>query len=266
MNYTNKNEFRFIAIQRSGHHAVINWIISNLEGNMCYLNNCHAGMNPYLSFNPDDSITNSIDIDEEVKGNCSSKDYLIYNYENRSLENIFSDTFTNNIENWVGKSKRIKNILVLRDPFNNIASKYKWAINGKKWVPTIDEIKQLPLIWKSYAKEYLEETNYIKSDKLIINYNQWFIDSSYREFLAKELGLISFDKGIKTIAKWGPNTWGDSFDNLDFDGKANEMKVLERWKFFADDKLYKSFFKDEELISLSEKIFGYIPETEIIYS
>ncbi|MFH1402429.1 MAG: hypothetical protein ABIG87_02270 [Patescibacteria group bacterium] len=59
---------------------------------------------------------------------------------------------------------------------------------------------------------------------------------------------------------------GSSFDFLKFDEKGKQMKVLERWKYYKDDKLYKSFFKDSELIRLSDEIFGRIDETEILFN
>jgi len=264
MVYTNKNEFRITALQRSGHHAIINWIMLNLGGNICYLNNCSQQGNPYLCFRVIDSLIGGINIETEKIGNFSRKDLLIYNYEDKILNEIYSKPFINNIEKWVGKSLRKKNIIILRDPFNNFASKYKWAIHGTKWKPSIKKIKYLPTLWKSYAKEFLGKTNHIPGIKLCVNYNRWFSEPEYRKYLGLELGLATINKGLKEVAKWGPNTWGDSFDNLNYDGRAHEMEVLSRWEFFQDDEIFKSLFKDGDLISLSQKIFGHIPGTDIL--
>lgn len=35
-------------------------------------------------------------------------------------------------------------------------------------------------LWIDYAKEYLGETNYLKHNKICINYNQWFADVEYQ--------------------------------------------------------------------------------------
>ena len=64
------------------------------------------------------------------------------------------------------------------------------------------------------------------------------------------------------VARWGPNLWGDSFDNLTFDGRATQMKVLERWRQVADEPLYRSLVADPELIELSTTIFGIMPDIE----
>ena len=51
-----------------------------------------------------------------------------------------------------------------------------------------------------------------------------------------------------------------------YDGKADKMKVLERWKHFVDNEIYKDIFKDKELVELSNAIFGETPGTEIFLS
>ena len=52
---------------------------------------------------------------------------------------------------------------------------------------------------------------------------------------------------------------GGSFDGMSYDGRACEMNVLERWKYFARDPLYRELLDDAELIDLSAHIFGAPP-------
>ena len=82
--------------------------------------------------------------------------------------------------------------------------------------------------------------------------------------LSDKLGLTWNDKSLNKVARWGIVTWGDSFDGMEYDGKASQMKVLERWKNFKDDPFYLSLFNDRELVELSETIFGHLPETELL--
>ncbi|HET6225349.1 MAG TPA: hypothetical protein VFF27_03655 [Bacteroidia bacterium] len=152
----------------------------------------------------------------------------------------------------------------MRDPFNNFASKYRWAKEGTQWQPSLDSLKQLPNAWKIHAREFVNETNFIHENKISISYNQWFTDTAYREELAKKLQLSTSDKGLSEVAKWGPNTWGDSFDNLTYENRANEMKVFDRWKHYKDDPFFISLFQDAELIELSHKIFGNFIDTELL--
>jgi hypothetical protein len=58
---------------------------------------------------------------------------------------------------------------------------------------------------------------------------------------------------------------GSSFDGTKYDEKAGSMNVLMRWKQIQNMKTYRKLFKDKELIGLSEKIFGHIPGTEVLY-
>ena len=51
-----------------------------------------------------------------------------------------------------------------------------------------------------------------------------------------------------------------AFDSLeDYDGRAQEMKVLERWKYFKNNKIYWDLFKNyPKAVRLNKKIFGNI--------
>lgn len=252
MVYRNRNEICVAALQRSGHHAIINWIVANSAGPACFLNDCRPKLNPFLTCAEDEGIE------------LAAKNLLIYNYEDRELGELFTLEFMDNRTRWFGKSERSIHVLVMRDPFNNFASKYRWAVNGTKWTPETEWItRALPGLWKSYAKEFVGLTNFMPAPKVFLNYNRWFTDDKYRDEMASRLELVSTDQGLSEVAKWGPNTWGDSFDNMDFDGRALEMKVLERWRCFADDPVFKDLFRDSELLSLSEKIFGAIPGTDL---
>jgi len=250
MDYQDRTELCVTALQRSGHHAIINWISANSAGPVCFLNNCSPGVDPFLMCT------------EEQRVKFAPRNHLIYNYEDRRLGDVFTVDFLSNKTKWFGARGNSIYVLILRDPFNNFASKYRWAINGTKWTPQMAwVIHELPGLWKSYAREFLGLTHLMPVPGVFINYNRWFADSQYREQLSRQLGLVSTEKGLAEVAKWGPNTWGDSFDNLDFDGRAHEMKVLERWRCFADDSMFTQLFTDRELWDLSEEIFGAIPET-----
>lgn len=222
-------------------------------------------MNPYLGCNPEHSIISPSQLESEIAGKHIPKHLLMYNYEDKPLHELFKNAPDRDThKTWLGKSSRFFNLIILRDPFNNFASKYKWVLSGKQWTPSLDSLKALPPLWKSYAQLYMKAEDPENSDNLItINYNKWFRSSEYREQLAQKLQLDSTDKGLEEVAKWGPNTWGDSFDNMDYDGQATKMNVLERWKNYLEDPFFKSLFKDKMIIELSEKIFGAIPGTEV---
>lgn len=268
--YTNKKEMRIFALRRSGHHAIINWIIYQVKGRYCFLNDCKGSGNPFQTcLRVNSKIAsrlaehNRLFWDREIRGRLSQKGTLIYNYEDQPFAEVLDRGPEATNEKWVGASKNTYDILILRDPFNLLASKLKWAY-GDKHGPSLDSFPRIIQIWKEQAKEFLGETNYLKN-KIVINYNFWFTSKEYRILLAALLGLKFDDKGIHEIAKWGPTTWEKtSFDGLKFDGNATKMNVLERWKNFQDDEFFRKLIADEELLVLSARIFGEISEIKHI--
>jgi len=198
---------------------------------------------------------------KEQKGNFVKKDCLIYGYEEKDLKDVFHEYFEKKHDIWIGKSLKRYDVLILRDPFNTFASKLKRGKLDHYSLTKPEEKAKLISLWKSYAKEYLGITHYLRHDKSIINYNRWFSDVDYRKNLAQKLGLKFTDKNFNKISRVGG---GDAFNGLKFDGQAHKMKVLERWKHFTDHKLYRNIFKDRELVELSNKIFGPLQGAETL--
>jgi hypothetical protein len=262
---TNEKEMRIFALRRSGHHAIINWIMYQVKGRYCFLNDCKGSGNPLQTcLRVNSKIAsrlaehNRLFWDREITGKLSKKGTLLYNYEDQSFAEVLDSNLEMNREKWIGRSKNTNDILILRDPFNLLASKLKWAYGDKKAL-SLDSFPRIIEIWKEQAREFLGETNYLRN-KILINYNFWFTSKEYRLNLAEKLGLGFDDKGVHEIAKWGPTTWKNaSFDGLKFDGNATKMKVLDRWKNFQDDEFFRKLISDEELLVLSERIFDEIP-------
>ncbi|NEP74518.1 MAG: hypothetical protein F6K25_22760 [Okeania sp. SIO2G4] len=71
------------------------------------------------------------------------------------------------------------------------------------------------------------ETQYLKNNKVVIDYNKWFADVNYRQQLSSQLNFEFSDAGINEVKGYGG---GRSFDKLSFQGKGSEMNVLGRWQ------------------------------------
>jgi len=57
---------------------------------------------------------------------------------------------------------------------------------------------------------------------------------------------------------------GRSFHDLNYGGKAQKMKVLDRWKVFEKNSIYNEIFEqNEEAVDLSLKIFGDVRNVSI---
>ena len=181
---------------------------------------------------------------------------MLYGYEDYSLKEIFSDRFEKKHDIYLGKSAKRYDVLILRDPFNLLASRLKKNFRDVKTAE-----KTAVALWLEYAREYLGETSYLKHHKICINYNQWFGDESYRKNLLDRLGIAYVNQGLGQVGTWGG---GSSFDGTEFKGQEDKMDLLGRWKHFADDPEYRKLFHNDQLMAYSEKIFGKIPGTEIL--
>lgn len=228
---------RFIlqwTMKRAGSHAIVEWIKGHIKpGPFCFFNqrqiNCLVG---------------------PKRNHLISEDHEIFMFnledgkivENKVVDQRIKDLgLSNQIE------KRI-NIILLRDPFNIFASRMRgWSLKFAE-----NSVK----LWKEYAKEFLRETQ--KLDNVLpLNFNSWFSNEDYRKQLSIDLDLEFSDSGKNNLGYWG-----SSFDGKEYKSNANEMDVINRWRNYVDDENYINLF-DEEIISLSKRIFNFCPE-EII--
>ena len=252
----NDVEICFHGMARSGNHAVIDWIASMYPGKVDYWNNV-ADCPRKLIFR--------------------KKSLLIRSHENRSLAEMSQDQLEKEHDLYFGKSKKRVDILLLRDPFNLFASRLQQQLNQgfnqsshgfimghPKYKYGAHQPEQFVGIWKEHAREYLGITSYLTHNKIVINYNRWFLESDYRQQVAESLGFSYDDKAIARVVGQNEAGGGSSFDGYEFSGRSSEMKVLERWKKMLDNDNYRSLFQDREIWDLSKKIFGEISGTEFL--
>ena len=262
----NRLEICAIAVRRSGHHAIVEWLLRLLDGDGCFLNDCRVQSSPFLR-NKGTRATGQIDPEQERPGRFTPKDYLVHNYENRNLTKIFSPSRLEEWDELVGTSRRRVHLLILRDPFNNFASLVRRSeahTPGDVLTYSPETVRRCVELWKRYAREYVGRTDIIPGEKIGVSYNAWFTEQRERKRLADTLGLEFTDEGIDEVASWGPSR-GSSFDGFSYDGRAGEMRVLERFRKYEDNPFYLGLF-DPEIIDLSQRIFGEIPGTEQIVS
>lgn len=264
--YVNEFEIVVFAQQRSGHHAIVNWLRSNLGKHSTFLNNFAPNTGfPLLDYpntgflelgeaatNQKEQSSNRI---KTMLDSFRKKECLIYNFEENDLSSFGLRWSSFKRKAYFGKSRNYIIVLILRDPFNLVASKLKWVRSGVN-TPSHDYLPTSIHLWKQYAKEYLELTHYFP-DSVWINYNFWFSSALYRQELSTQLGLQSYDKGRSLVAKEGPTTWTESstFDGIQYDGQAEKMKVFDRWREFKTDVQFLELLQDKELLELCVEIF-----------
>ena len=89
----------------------------------------------------------------EANGKRSKKGTLIYNYENLELSEDVIRHLDVHRERWVGQSRWRADVLILRDPFNLLASVLRSRRQGNP-VAGAPALERARRIWKSYAREF----------------------------------------------------------------------------------------------------------------
>ncbi|EKV32653.1 hypothetical protein C882_2732 [Caenispirillum salinarum AK4] len=254
----NRTEIRLSGMSRSGNHAIIDWIMRQADGRVCFLNCAEGKTNPFESCRPLSdgrpwrASWENFDLDAEAGGRLSPKDLLLHSYEDSYNAHAFSRVFEDRHDAWVGPSGRRLDVVILRDPFNLFASRRAMGAD----LPRATAAR----MWKQHARTALKALNTrprkgSRRHPLPILYNRWASERAYRAEIAARLGLSFTDAGIETVAACNG---GSSFDGLAYDGRAGAMRVTERWRAYADDTEYLSLF-DAEMVDLSRQLFGPPP-------
>ncbi|MGF1457734.1 MAG: hypothetical protein ACFBSG_01770 [Leptolyngbyaceae cyanobacterium] len=264
----NQTEIRMVGLRRSGNHALIDWIekqhADQNTGRFKHINDVPLSENPfrheyeYFSDHYPEYPKEIEQVRLESIGKFQKKDYLIFNYEDYSLDKIVKSGFERKHDWYVGKSARRVDLLIMRDPFNLLASRLK-----KGFVSVKSTYASFTDIWISYAKEFLGETNFLPEEKVCVNYNHWVEDYSYRKKIAQQIGLTFTDAGFNQVAR---RAGGSSFDGIVHDGDPSKMDVTGRWRHFLGNDLYQSLLRNEELIAYSEKLFGQVSGLDQVQS
>jgi hypothetical protein len=224
-------DYLIFAMSRSGHHAVINWIMVNTTKKVTHFNNCIKGWDKG-DIQP---LNGKVETQKGVDGHITLR-----NIEDMDIHNIPK----------LPKIGDYRIITINRDPLNWICSSIKngghtnvnldneWTDEvGNKMRNRIAAYKDLMIISK--VQEVID-----------INYNDWFSDEEYRKELSDRLGLDSHDKGLNKLSNWGG---GSSFSQKKVtDGR--KLDVLNRWKTMSDNPRFKSLI-DDDLKKITKEYF-----------
>jgi hypothetical protein len=224
-------------MRRGGQHGVINWICSQISPSL-HFDDCRL---------PDDKIVCMAPykyLKEEKKRLQVNPSELIcpedfsmclFNFEDQWIADI-QDRFLENNQH-IFAFESVTSIILLRDPYNLFASRSK----DERIELVGDEAKAL---YKSHMEMAMNAPGFVD-----INFNRWFTDKKYRKKLAERLNIPFTDKGLDEVVWPGVS----SFDGSDYDGKAQEMRVLERWKQLEAD--FIDTVMDDELREYAKRYF-----------
>jgi len=141
----------------------------------------------------------------------------------------------NMIRSWCGDA--IYKDLENSDPYKEIAfgSPDTFVIQTRdllNWWASYTQVKgkvntRMVTKWWEIAKAYHDCSFGTHMDVVRVNYEDFFLSRDYREGVCKALGGEYHEAALNRVAL---NGGGSSFSRDKFDGKAQEMKVLERYK------------------------------------
>lgn len=243
----NRQVVRFVGLSRSGNHAVIGWVLQQITGRWCFWNCVEPKQSPAASARPMDDgrrvVAADVDPEAEVEGPTVAKDWVLFSQEDTFLGPALGAEATRVQEEAVGRSHARTDVIILRDPFNLMASRRRLGCSA------ISEVTALR-IWKQHARAVLQRRA-AGGPVAGILYPLWARDAGYRRAIAAQLGLCGAETTIDRVASCGG---GSSFDGLTFDGRASEMPVLDRWRHFAEDASFWALF-DPQVRALCDQLF-----------
>ncbi len=129
----------------------------------------------------------------------------------------------------------------------------------KNWLASSLEMGSVTVLdiekYRSYLEWATDTTLYFSGregfDPNIIVYDKWVKSADYRKEICRILDLRYTNCGFRDVPT---NGGGSSFDGLKFNGKAHEMKVLERWKEYEDDEGFQiAIDRYSDIVEMSDR-------------
>jgi len=179
--------YRVVGMKRSGHHAIIMWMVKNMDGNIYHINNVN---------NPD--VADNLKKITELKKD-GGKNILFYSIEDYDPDKDFKINF----------NTVTTDICVLRDPLNIFASRIK--------VSKTNEHKNKDWFSENKINLYKKHFNLLNNDNFkVINYSKWNFDDDYRKELSSDFNLKDSEnfEEISFLGHNYPYTHASSFNDV----------------------------------------------------
>jgi hypothetical protein len=132
-----------------------------------------------------------------------------------------------------------RDLFVLRDFVNLAASRYRAGLQHA----ASDDTERS---WLEFAS--------LRFDRDVLDYGRWFAEADYRCEWLERFGLPRDPRPYDRVAR---NGRGSSFDGTAFDGRAQQMAILDRWRQVADDpEFVRRTARHHQAIGWSLEVFG----------
>ncbi|RUR27849.1 hypothetical protein ELY33_14755 [Vreelandella andesensis] len=255
----------FFGLQRSGNHAVINWLAGLSPDDLLIFNNVRPG-GPLLKNRSGVSFPTEVKayaerIDGKIVINEEYVDFfksiggrLLVSSENYPVRRFNEESILNPIVSVFGPPQKCLKLFVLRNPINMLPSAEKMLWKEMKYKKENDDwvystLKKRLSNWKSYAFLTSNPSSITRGEFFPVIFDRWVKDREYRDALAKSLGFINRDKNVDFVSDAGK---GSSFSGLEIDERES---VLQRWNESSD--FCREIIKnDSEVLDYIASIFG----------
>lgn len=233
--FNHRREFRIFGLQRSGLHAITNWLIASLveegEDELVYLNfvNC----NPVIKGSRFASGDSMPSLPDNLRRPMDKlKGTLILGFEEWDAAKWVRDLDTGVESTNVFVTRDLRDVFASRlarlcDPKSEFSIPDTTLKTWGKWMTDKDKDGRYKML--NYYRDYWPTPK----NTVVLEYDGWLSSEEYRAEKAKELDIKFHNLGMDKVSEYGG---GSSFDKLPEAGCS-------RWSKFADHPMMIEFLE-----------------------
>lgn len=255
---------KIFGLQRSGNHAVINWLLGLNAERMLFFNMLRPGAalreKPSAISLPDGvqayarRVNGKRELHPElIEAFRAEGGELVCSFENVNLNAFDQALIDTPIRAEFGDPVSRCNIVVLRNPFNMLPSAYRMLEKNDLPQDQIRTTLERRLrLWQSYAMLATRRNSPSRGPFVPIVFDHWVHDRAYRDAVARELGYENRDRFRDFVSDAGG---GSSFAGTSLD--PADKSVTARWQMDdRADMFLKMVVRQQDLVDQIVDIFG----------
>ncbi|WP_022728611.1 hypothetical protein [Fodinicurvata sediminis] len=274
------NLWKLFGLQRSGNHPIINWLMGLDQENTLFFNRRKPGVDlfddPSGVSMPEGHKSYAIRVDGKKQLNedlvdefkrRSTRRNLLVSFENYDLRKFDEDLLDKPIVEHFGTPQSRTNFIVLRNPFNMLASKEKMLRAGmkkrrRKKMSLLQRIRTRDddfierslngrlSLWSGYAFLALYPNSATRGSFVPIVFDRWAEDRAYRDQIVESIGYRNRDAHLDFVSDAGK---GSSFEGTEM---KNTRNTLSRWDQGNKEICRRVIRRHPEVVDYASLIFG----------
>jgi len=290
----NQHELAVLAMKRTGHHAVIHWLLSQVDGLCAHLNNCEF-LRVERHVNPPPRVVSRTEREVLVAG-FSSAFYVNGRFRGHVRHITPNEVFSSlrdrllalqNVEWALRQAYEVEDLAAFLFNFEDMDLATFRSIRPVVSAREPAERRDVVVVVRDLGNFVASRLRggYLVNDAVLaawethvrgaldapsapgtpddpattwVSFPRWHVDRAYREAVAARLGISFTDAGRDDVPPFGPPPApGSSFDGLAQHGRASTMDVNGRQAAFVDDPAWRDACLRPRLRALSAEYFGF---------